>query len=218
MDTNTPPSKPTLLRRLKGWLGSKEKPTTPDATEKPVQEALIEMPANPVEAVLTPELPPVNAVMEQTAHTQKSPVAAPKATRKTRAAQPKEHKEPATKEKKPLFKPHAKSDLLAIFPIEANLIGRAPVEVTLDGEKHVLAFRNEHIILDGHNYHVIKSSVALDIEDVKRIGTHLDVVIGAFGKTETLTFEADDVEHMLATLLTHGTYKNEKEDLVITRF
>lgn len=215
---DTPPSKRSLFRRLKSWLKSEdETPAVQRTTELPMHEPVVEMPANPTESVLTQEIAP--AVDDQTVHTQKSPVAAPKAVRKKRAATAKTKKEPVVKEeKKSLPKNASTKDLLDVLPAETNLIGRAPVEIMLSGKKHVLAFRNEHIILDGHNYHINKGSVTLDIEDAKRIGSHLDLIIGAFGKTETLVFDAEDMEEIISTLLIHGTYKNEDKDLVITRF
>ncbi|HVW66282.1 MAG TPA: hypothetical protein VHA78_00960 [Candidatus Peribacteraceae bacterium] len=218
---DTPPPKRSLLRRLKGWLGSAE-PKAPEAAEQSVHQTIIETPVTPVQSIITPELP-VQTQSEPHPHLQKSPVAAPKAVRKKRAAAPKAKKQTAKKEvmqkeeKKPLPK-QTSADLLAVLPVETNLIGRAPVEIMIDGKKHVLAFRNEHIILDGNNYHISKGSVTLDIDDAKRIGTHLDLVVGAFGRTETLVFEAEDIEEMFSVLLTHGTYKNEDKDLVITRF
>jgi hypothetical protein len=138
--------------------------------------------------------------------TQKSPVAAPKAVRKTTP-------------KKPMFaKPAKTADILDVFPADMNLLGKNPMEIELDGTKHFIAFRNEHIILDGHNFQLANAMTSFDIEDVKKQGKLLSITASANGKKQTLTFDESDWEALLHALLTHGAGTHDPTSIVITRF
>lgn len=108
--------------------------------------------------------------------------------------------------------------MLGSFSEHTNLIGKAPVTLTIDGRAHILAFRNEQIILDGINYSLSRYDVGLDMDDVTRDGSQLSMTMNGNGKRVAMKLDEHELREMLTMLLKQGTCERPNEGIIITRF
>lgn len=137
----------------------------------------------------------------------KSPVSAPTATHKAKAA----HAEKEEVKQKP--KVESKS-LMESFTENTNLLDAAPV--SFEEGKHFVTFRRDRVIVDGKDHLITKRGDDADITSLVRNGRILSMTVSAHGKISTITMDETELETLLHDLLRRGTH--ESNGLTISRF